>query len=82
MTIELCVHGYHIYYGIWEVAVREELPCDESPGTQGQVCCSCTILHVKYSYFIHEFCKNLTNVKASTITVAWVATVMHLGSGY
>ena len=28
---ELCVHGYHMYRGIWAAAVGEGLSCDREP---------------------------------------------------
>ena len=34
LVIELCVHGYHVYKGIWEAAIREDLQCvNEKLGT-------------------------------------------------
>jgi len=27
-----CVHGYHVYHRIWEVAVGEVLPYEREPG--------------------------------------------------
>ena len=31
-SIDSCVRGYHIYSGIWEASVGEQLPCELEDG--------------------------------------------------